>query len=88
MIEKVNSPIGKHMIDGLEDFSDNSFICDYSREDLSIFIEDTSEPKTPMKKDKKAQLNQTLKFTSPEPKTTRSKVMRSKSNHNFKLSSL
>ena len=29
MIEKVNSPIRKQMMNEVEDFSDNSFICDY-----------------------------------------------------------
>ena len=39
IIERVNNPNSKHIFDEVADFSDNSFICDYSREDLSVFIE-------------------------------------------------
>ena len=36
MIDKVNHPTSKHISDEVGDFSDNSFKCDYSREDLSV----------------------------------------------------
>ena len=50
MIEKVNKPINKHIVDQVADFSDNSFICDYSKEDLSAFIDDNEKMRTPLKK--------------------------------------
>ena len=81
MIEKASNPLSKHLIDEVADFSDNSFICDYSREDLSVFIDDTEKNKTPTKKDKSTILNQTLKFTSPDTKNLKKRLVRSRSNN-------
>ena len=39
MIEKISIPHGKHTVDEVEDFTDNSFMCDFSREDLSLILD-------------------------------------------------
>lgn len=85
MIEKVNNPMSKHIIDEVADFSDNSFICDYSREDLSAFIDDSDKVKTPLKKEKSSILNQTLKFSSPDTKDLKKRLIRSRSNNASKM---
>lgn len=53
IIDKINIPVGKHLIDELDDYSDNSFICDYSQNDLSLVLDSggsiKNKPKTETK---------------------------------------
>jgi hypothetical protein len=75
----------KHILDEISDFTDNSFICDFSKEELSSFI---GEPKnkTPVKKNRGNLMNSTgIKFSSPDLKKVNKKIMRSKSNNNLNI---
>lgn len=80
--------MSKHILDEISDFTDNSFICDYSKEDLSAFIEDPK--KTPVKKNRGNLKNSTggVKFASPDLKKISAKMIRSKSNNNLNIPSV
>lgn len=75
----------KHILDEISDFTDNSFICDFSKEELSSFIEEPKN-KTPVKKNRGNLMNSTgIKFSSPDLKKVNKKIMRSKSNNNLNI---
>ena len=86
-------PSGKHIVEDIDDFEENSFICDFSKEDLSLIL-DGEVKKTTNKKianQKINPLNQTtnLKLGSPSSNkvlmapASKQKLVRSKSNYLF-----
>ena len=89
MLQKINTPFN-HYLEEDGDLNDNSFICDFSKEDLSLIIEGEVK-KTPAKKTtrktKNQDLSQTTKLTSagkkfpPQVKCSQSKLARSRSNY-------
>lgn len=91
MIEKINLPTGKHILEDLGDFDDNSFICDYSKGDLSLILDGEIKKSsvTTRRQTNRNDLGKTVaKLGSPNHKapsiaSPRHQLARSKSNYQF-----
>lgn len=88
IIDKINIPVGKHLLDELDDYSDNSFICDYSQNDLSLVLDSGGSIKNKPKTETKIAKSRLKTQVSPKNKKpsitgTNSKINRKQNEKDF-----